>query len=41
MFKNKYQFQLPDIILYNSADEYAQDYMAIKSMVKPDGEVFW
>lgn len=37
---NKY-LQLPDIVLYNSADDYAKGFMQSKAMVKPDGSVFW
>lgn len=33
--------QLPDIVLYNSADDFTEGYMQSKAMVKPDGEVFW
>ena len=33
--------KLPDIVLYNSADDYTEGYMQNKAMVKPDGEVFW
>lgn len=32
---------LPDIVLYNSADDYTEGYMQSKAMVKHTGEVFW
>ena len=32
---------LPDIVLYNSADDYTGEYMQSKAMVKPTGSVFW
>ncbi|CAH8589909.1 unnamed protein product [Schistosoma mattheei] len=32
---------LPDIVLYNSADDYKTDYMQSKAMVQFNGNVFW
>ncbi|KAF5402945.1 putative nachr subunit [Paragonimus heterotremus] len=32
---------LPDIVLYNSADDYTSGYMRSKAMVYNDGKVFW
>ncbi|CAH8634762.1 unnamed protein product, partial [Schistosoma rodhaini] len=32
---------LPDIVLYNSADDYKTDYMQSKAMVQYNGNVFW
>lgn len=32
---------LPDIVLYNSADDYTEGYMQSKAMVTSDGSVFW
>ena len=32
---------LPDIVLYNSADDYTQGYMQSLAMVMFDGTVFW
>ena len=32
---------MPDIVLYNSADDYNKGVMQSKVMVKPDGLVFW
>ena len=32
---------LPDIVLYNSADDYTQGYMQSLAMVSYDGTVFW
>ncbi|XP_055874412.1 neuronal acetylcholine receptor subunit alpha-10-like isoform X3 [Biomphalaria glabrata] len=32
---------LPDIVLYNSADDYTTGYMNSKAMVSHDGNVFW
>ncbi|KAK4467918.1 hypothetical protein MN116_008465 [Schistosoma mekongi] len=32
---------LPDIVLYNSADDYKTDYMQSKAMVQSNGNVFW
>lgn len=32
---------LPDIVLYNSADDYTRGYMHSKAMVRSDGNVFW
>ncbi|THD28502.1 putative acetylcholine receptor [Fasciola hepatica] len=32
---------LPDIVLYNSADDYTSGYMQIKAMVHSTGNVFW
>ncbi len=32
---------MPDIVLYNSADDYNKGFMQSKAMVKPDGKVFW
>ncbi|KAI0214557.1 Neuronal acetylcholine receptor subunit alpha-10 [Lamellibrachia satsuma] len=32
---------LPDIVLYNSADDFTQGFMQSKAMVKYDGTVFW
>lgn len=32
---------LPDIVLYNSADDYTSGYMQSKAMVRHDGNVFW
>ena len=33
--------KLPDIVLYNSADDYNKGFMQSKAMVKPGGFVFW
>ena len=33
--------KLPDIVLYNSADDYNKGFMQSKVMVKPDGHIFW
>jgi nicotinic acetylcholine receptor len=35
------KFKLPDVVLYNSADDYNKGFMQSKVMVKPDGLVFW
>ena len=35
------QIWLPDIVLYNSADDYTQGYMQSLAMVSSDGTVFW
>ena len=35
------QIWLPDIVLYNSADDYTQGYMQALAMVSSDGTVFW
>ncbi|CAF1078041.1 unnamed protein product [Adineta steineri] len=32
---------LPDIVLYNSADDYTQGYMQSLAMISYDGTVFW
>ena len=32
---------LPDIVLYNSADDYTQGYYQSKAMVQSNGHVFW
>ncbi|XP_029633439.1 neuronal acetylcholine receptor subunit alpha-10 isoform X2 [Octopus sinensis] len=32
---------LPDIVLYNSADDFTTGYMQSKAMVSSDGTVFW
>nr|CAH0113586.1 unnamed protein product [Daphnia galeata] len=32
---------LPDIVLYNNADDYTRGYMNSKAMVSYDGNVFW
>jgi nicotinic acetylcholine receptor len=32
---------LPDIVLYNSADDYTQGYMQSLAMITSDGTVFW
>ncbi|KAH9523935.1 Neuronal acetylcholine receptor subunit alpha-10, partial [Bulinus truncatus] len=32
---------LPDIVLYNSADDYTTGYMNSKAMVRHDGNIFW
>ena len=32
---------LPDIVLYNSADDYTQGYYQSKAMVESNGHVFW
>ncbi|CAF1502519.1 unnamed protein product, partial [Didymodactylos carnosus] len=32
---------LPDIVLYNSADDYTQGYYQSKAMVDSNGHVFW
>ncbi len=32
---------LPDIVLYNSADDYTQGYYQSKAMVENNGHVFW
>ncbi|CAF0749300.1 unnamed protein product [Brachionus calyciflorus] len=32
---------LPDIVLYNSADDYTEGYMQSKAMVTNEGVVFW
>ncbi|KAI3381378.1 hypothetical protein SNEBB_005175 [Seison nebaliae] len=32
---------LPDIVLYNSAEEYTTGYMQSHVMIKPNGTVFW
>ncbi|XP_055336618.1 neuronal acetylcholine receptor subunit alpha-10-like isoform X2 [Paramacrobiotus metropolitanus] len=32
---------LPDIVLYNNADDYTSGYMKSKAMVQSDGNVFW
>ncbi|CAF1492886.1 unnamed protein product [Adineta steineri] len=32
---------LPDIVLYNSADDYTQGYMQSLAMISSDGTVFW
>ncbi|CAF0902173.1 unnamed protein product [Didymodactylos carnosus] len=32
---------LPDIVLYNSADDYTQGYMQSLAMIEHDGTVFW
>ena len=32
---------LPDIVLYNSADDYTEGYMQSKAMVTSEGTVFW
>lgn len=32
---------LPDIVLYNNADDYTRGYMQSKAMVRSDGQVFW
>ncbi len=32
---------LPDIVLYNSADDYTQGYYQSKAMVDNNGHVFW
>jgi nicotinic acetylcholine receptor len=32
---------LPDIVLYNSADDYTQGYMQSLAMITHDGTVFW
>ncbi|XP_068215647.1 neuronal acetylcholine receptor subunit alpha-10-like [Palaemon carinicauda] len=32
---------LPDIVLYNNADDYTRGYMRSKAMVSHDGKVFW
>ena len=41
MFSIIVPYQLPDIVLYNSADDYNKGFMKSKVMVKPDGRVFW
>lgn len=33
--------RLPDIVLYNSADDYTEGYMRSRAMVFADGQVFW
>lgn len=35
------QIWIPDIVLYNSADDYTQGYMQALAMVSSDGTVFW
>ena len=32
---------LPDIVLYNSADDYTQGYYQSRAMVESNGHVFW
>ncbi|XP_015790530.1 acetylcholine receptor subunit alpha-type acr-16 [Tetranychus urticae] len=32
---------LPDIVLYNSADDYTRGYMNSRAIVEPNGNVFW
>ncbi|XP_043241153.1 neuronal acetylcholine receptor subunit alpha-10-like [Amphibalanus amphitrite] len=32
---------LPDIVLYNNADDYTRGYMQSRAMVHSDGRVFW
>ena len=32
---------LPDIVLYNSADDYTQGYMEALAMINSNGLVFW
>ncbi|CAH1795983.1 unnamed protein product [Owenia fusiformis] len=32
---------LPDIVLYNSADDFTEGYMQSRAMVRSDGNVFW
>ncbi|KAK3851244.1 hypothetical protein Pcinc_042090, partial [Petrolisthes cinctipes] len=32
---------LPDIVLYNNADDYTRGYMQSKAMVGHEGKVFW
>ncbi|XP_054152689.1 neuronal acetylcholine receptor subunit alpha-10-like [Oppia nitens] len=31
----------PDIVLYNSADDYTQGYMNSRAIIEPSGNVFW
>ncbi|XP_076347952.1 neuronal acetylcholine receptor subunit alpha-10-like [Tachypleus tridentatus] len=31
----------PDIVLYNSADDYTRGYMNSRAMLEPNGNVFW
>lgn len=35
------QIWLPDVVLYNSADDYTQGYMQSLAMISFDGTVFW
>jgi nicotinic acetylcholine receptor len=35
------QIWLPDIVLYNSADDYTQGYMQSLAMINSVGTVFW
>ncbi|XP_035209216.1 neuronal acetylcholine receptor subunit alpha-10-like [Stegodyphus dumicola] len=32
---------LPDIVLYNNADDYTRGYMNSRAMLEPSGNVFW
>ncbi|XP_021375385.1 neuronal acetylcholine receptor subunit alpha-10-like [Mizuhopecten yessoensis] len=32
---------LPDVVLYNNADDYTSGFMPINAMVKYNGEIFW
>ncbi|KAI2808030.1 hypothetical protein BLOT_005972 [Blomia tropicalis] len=32
---------LPDIVLYNNADDYTRGYMCSRAVIEPNGNVFW